>query len=162
LRVKLGPRSKALLKRAQAGDKEIGIVWHKDEEEDMAIFPICLLIWRAMTQHKHSVVVGGRRTIAAGWVNHAMGVLRDACSEISRDVLFVKENRSFGLCTSTGVWILRFDGPLHEDYWESMDVTQGADVLFGDFNWIDRAIFNDALGDARLGGHLAIIVTAGT
>jgi hypothetical protein len=159
LRLKLSPRTKARCLKILAGDRRVGMVFTGDHGEDVATFAVALAIWRALTQGKHSVLVGGRPSIAAGWHAHAELVLGRACREVQRDVLVLSP---LGLRAINGAWILRFDGPMHESFLESLDAAPRADVLFGDFEWTDRATVDEAIFSAEDAGALSILVVNGS
>lgn len=160
LNIKLSPRSKARCLSIIAGDdRRVGMVWEgMDSDEDIATFTAGLVIWRAATQGCNSIIVGGRPSIATGWHQHVCLVLNHAATEIKRDFLVAGRH---GLRCVNGAWVMRYDGPLHEDYWESTDAAPEADIILGDFEWIDKDMIDEALDDAEHSDAMSLVIVNG-
>ena len=161
LQMVLAPRSKARLMKLICAEDErrIGLVWDgKDGEEDIATLTVGIAIWRAVTQGCNSILVGGRPSIAEGWHQHTCLVLNHAVAEIKRD--FMVTGRT-GIRCVNGAWVLRYDGPMHEDYWESTDAAPEADMIFGDFEWTNREVIEEALDDADESDALSVVIVNG-
>lgn len=158
LQMHVAPRSKARLMKLMATDeRRIGLVWKgHDADEDIATLTVGIAIWRAATQGRSSILIGGRPSIAEGWHQHACLVLNDAANEIKRDFLVIGRE---GLRCVNGAWLLRYDGPMKDDYWTSYDVAPKADIIFGDLEWANRDTIDEALDDADRSDAITIMIT---
>lgn len=147
LNLTLAPRSKArLMMLIRSDDRRMGFIYRGIEDiEDVATLVCAVALWRAATQRRHSILVGGRPSIIKGWHTHLCLILSQAASEIKRDFIIAGRN---GLRCVNGTWVMRYDGPLLENYWDSVDDAPGADVIFGDLDWVDRDAIDEALDDS--------------
>ena len=159
LKLKLSPSSKArLMKLIRSDERRLGFVWKGKDSEDIATITAGIAIWRAVTQGRNSILVGGRPSIAQGWHHHVCLILNSAVSEIKRDIMVTGRT---GLRVVNGAWIMRYDGPLHEDYWESVDAAPEADVILGDFEWANKDAIDEALDDADQCEALSTVIVNG-
>lgn len=148
MKAQLGPRAKSKIWDLSVyNTRRLGMTIAQDEKEDLGTFAVALLLWRAVTQGCDSVIVGGRRKLARAWQEHAERLLR-AGPQALRDN-FRKDKQGRGLRCTNGAWVLLYDGPFEDDYAKSMETTTEPDIILGDFEYIDRPIYDDAVKRAK-------------
>lgn len=124
---------------------KLGLLWNTESTGfmDEATLACGICLWRAMTQHKATILWGGRRSIANAWLDHLVLILQASRPDFRHDFRLIRESSMHGLCgllTPSGTWVLRYDGGLPGDAQRGLHaVGSCADVLIGDFSWVDKS-----------------------
>jgi hypothetical protein len=141
----------------------IGLVWDPNSVgvADEATIAVGLALWAASCRHRPTLLWGGRRSVANAWLDHAVVILTNAKPEFRHGYRLVRDDsdKPMGIQMPNGAWTLRFDGALASDPIEAAEALGNkANVLIGDFSWVDRDSLEDALDYAEEHAALVTIV----
>lgn len=165
LQLQLEPHHKAML--AAIGDgrrSKLGMVFHKNKEHtaDEATIAVGLAFWAAACRHRPTLIWGGRRTTASAWMDHAVMVLQAARAEFRFDFKLIRPSdweNPWGILMPNGSWALRYDGPLPADQIQATrNLGCRANILIGDFKWVDRESMSDAVRYTEVHDALLTVV----
>lgn len=140
------------LKAVSHGDNlRVGLVCDLDTKPiiDEARFAVGVALWRAATWHRPTIIWTGRRRVAGAWIGLMLDVLTKASPEFRTDFLARRPadtSLPWGVLMPTGCWALRYAGAFTEDAIQTANALGNrADVLLGDFDWVDELAVKAAL-----------------